>query len=162
LNEARSLLARALELERALADGRTDADQPAPTRDRRSWAAQRIKNSVARPLQDAVTHLDPEHFATAPIDLPRADEKGKSTEAPSITEQIWQLAKDATLLSAQAGLPTEVTEATAALQHLACQFAERPDGEADTIARFKELQSVLPSGIRAQVNGPYLERMRQR
>jgi CDGSH-type Zn-finger protein/truncated hemoglobin YjbI len=156
LNDVRSILARALELERTLADGRTACDQPAPSRDRRTWAVQRIKNSVTRPLQDAVTHLDREPVETAPVDLPRADETGDSTAAPSITEQFCQLASDATILSAQTGLPTEVTEATAALQDLACQFAMGPDGEVDTIARFKALQLGQPSGIRAQVNGPYL------
>ena len=103
-----------------------------------------------------MTHLDPERLATAPSDLTRAREEDGSTRMPSIAEQIWQLASDATNLSAQAGLPTEVMEATAALQDLACQVAEGPTGEAETIARLKALQTHLPVGIRAQVNGPYL------
>ena len=153
MNDLRSILARALELERALSV-RPDDDQPAAARDRQTWATQRLKSSVTRPLQDAVTRLDAEPAATAPTDPSHAD--GDSTAAPSITEQISQLAGDTTVLSARAGLPTEIMEATAALQDLACHFAEGPNGEAETIARFKALQSGLSSSIRAQVNGPYL------
>jgi CDGSH-type Zn-finger protein/truncated hemoglobin YjbI len=155
LNDVRSILARALELQRSLSV-RPDRDQPVAARDRQALAAQRLKNSVTRPLQNAVTRFDAEPAAAAATDPSRAHGEKASTAAPSISEQISQLASDATILSARAGLPTEVMEATAALQDLACHFAEGPDGEADTIARFKALQSALPTGIRAQVNGPYL------
>jgi CDGSH-type Zn-finger protein/truncated hemoglobin YjbI len=155
LNDLRSILACALELERALSV-RPDRDEPSAARDRQTWAAQRLTNSVTRPLQDAVMRLDAEPAATAATDPSHADGEQDSTAAPSITEQISQLASDTTILSARAGVPTEIMEATAALQDLACHFAEGPDGEADTIARFKALQSGLSSSIRAQVNGPYL------
>ena len=154
LNDLRSILARALDLERALSI-RPDLDQPAAARDRQTRAVQRLKNSVTRPLQDAVRRLDAEPAATAPADpLDTAREKD-SIVAPSITEQISQLASDTTILSTRAGLPTEVIEATAALQDIACLFAEGSSGEAEMIARFKALQSGLSSSIRAQVNGPY-------
>src|SRR5262249_60482984 len=92
LNDLRSILARALELERALSV-RPDRDQPAAARDRQTWAAQRLKSSVTRPLQDAVTRLDAAPAATAPTDPSHAD--GDSTAELSITEQISQLASDA-------------------------------------------------------------------
>src|SRR5215471_16598491 len=141
LNVLRSILARVLELERALSV-QPDGDQPPVARDRQTWAAQRLKNSATRPLQDAVTRLDGEPEATPPIDPSRPDGEKDSTGTPTIIEQISQLASDSTILSLRANLPTEVTEATAALQDLACHFAEGPDGEADTIARFKALQSA--------------------
>src|SRR5262249_25280980 len=64
-------------------------------------------------------------------------------------------AQEVTTFRAGGGLPTEVQEAAAALQDLACTLAseaERPQ----RIARLQQLQAALPASIQSQSNGPYL------
>ncbi len=73
-------------------------------------------------------------------------------------ERLWQLAKIATRLRLDPTIPTEVQEATAALQDLACQFApvDGPRGVAAKVAELKEMEVELACSIQASRNGPYL------
>ena len=73
-------------------------------------------------------------------------------------ERLWQLAVAATKLRLHPNLPTEIQEATAALQDLACQFAP-PDGPRGVAAKVAELQQMMAGlgcSIQASRNGPYL------
>ena len=56
------------------------------------------------------------------------------------------------------GPPTEIQEATAALQDLTCQFApaDGPHGVAARIAELKRLQAGLSCTIQSELHGPYL------
>ncbi len=82
----------------------------------------------------------------------------KNSERILLEERLWQMATAATTLCITPGLPTEIQEATAALQDLACQFApaDGPRGVAAKIATLKQMQAALSCGIQSSVNGPYL------
>ncbi|MBV9691943.1 MAG: CDGSH iron-sulfur domain-containing protein [Ktedonobacteraceae bacterium] len=73
-------------------------------------------------------------------------------------ERLWQLARIATKLRLNPTIPTELQEATAALQDLACQFApvDGPRGVAAEVAELKEMEVGLACSIQASRNGPYL------
>ncbi len=75
-----------------------------------------------------------------------------------LDEWLWQMATAATTLCITPGLPSEIQEATAALQDLACQFApaDGPRGVVAKIATLKQIQVALSGGIQSSVNGPYL------
>lgn len=64
----------------------------------------------------------------------------------------------ATALRVTPGLPTEIQEATVALQELACQFApaDGPHGVEARVATLKQMQAGLERTIQVTVNGPYL------
>jgi CDGSH-type Zn-finger protein/truncated hemoglobin YjbI len=67
------------------------------------------------------------------------------------------LAIDATKLRLMPGLGTEVQEATAALQDLACLFAPSEAGGAPSrLLELRKIQAALPCGIQSQADGPYL------
>jgi len=105
-------------------------------------AARRIADSVLRPLDDVLA-----------ADTP-PDEKVPTDETPT----LWVLAVRATRLRAATAAPHELIEATAALQDLACTFAD-DDGPDDADARLAELrclQAGLDPDIRPSHNGPYL------
>jgi CDGSH-type Zn-finger protein/truncated hemoglobin YjbI len=64
---------------------------------------------------------------------------------------------DATRIRLMPGLGTEVQEATAALQDLACLSASADaDGGASRLAELRKIQAGLPCGIQSQTDGPYL------
>jgi CDGSH-type Zn-finger protein/ferredoxin len=71
---------------------------------------------------------------------------------------LWQLAEAATTLRILLGLPTEIQEATAAIQDVAWQFATAPGAAGDPVraGAVREIQAHLQRGIQLQVNGPYL------
>ncbi|MDQ2902406.1 MAG: CDGSH iron-sulfur domain-containing protein [Chloroflexota bacterium] len=73
-------------------------------------------------------------------------------------ERLWHLATVATKLRLYASIPTELQEATAALQDLACQFApaDGPHGVAAKVAELKAMEAGLGCSIQASLNGPYL------
>jgi CDGSH-type Zn-finger protein/truncated hemoglobin YjbI len=66
-------------------------------------------------------------------------------------DPVWRLALDATRLRVQPRAPSELLEATAALQDLALA-----SGSDARLAELRELQAELPRSIRSQHNGPYL------
>jgi CDGSH-type Zn-finger protein/truncated hemoglobin YjbI len=90
-------------------------------------AADRIRRSVIRPLEEV------------------ADEPAADTDA-----DLWELTQDATRLRTAPGAPTQLQEATAALQDLAL---DEDPGRLDAL---RELQAGLPCAIQSQRNGPYL------
>src|SRR5579864_3635155 len=73
-------------------------------------------------------------------------------------ERLWQLAVVATKLRLNPSMPTEIQEAAAALQDLACQFAplDGPRSVAAKVAELKAMEANLGCGIQASRNGPYL------
>lgn len=128
-DEAARALALLARRARALADGLGDSD-----------VARRLRRSVIRPLEQ----------------LPPGDADGTDVP-PNGPGDLWELAREATRLRLAPGLPTEVQEATAALQDLA--LSQEPADSAEHAARLaelRELQSGLNGGIRLQHNGPYL------
>ncbi len=163
------LAARVEELERELLCS--------PVRDSQgdfsSWAAQRLSRSVLRPLRDALRRLgagreDPDANPDANPDASAGLSATREGVAPSIAgldpvaspldQRLWQLAEAATTLRIVPGLPTEIQEATAAMQDVAWRFATAADvaGDPARTGAVREIQAHLPPGIQLQVNGPYL------
>jgi CDGSH-type Zn-finger protein/truncated hemoglobin YjbI len=150
-----SLLWQASQLERALALAHTDGKDAESQRLER--AARRLKVSVVRPLREALALLSSDSGSSngPPAESSPPDEDDASTP---LGRRLRQMAKAATVVRAAYRLPTQVQEATAALQDLACQFAAEK-GEDDAlsiVAELKELQTRLPREIQVQTNGPYL------
>ena len=111
----------------------------AALRERRAAAADRLADSVLRPLDAA-------------LGTPAPDAVG--ADAPT----FWELARRATVLRSQADPAPELLEATAALQDLACGFAGSdglPSAD-EALATLRELQASLAPEILAAANGPYL------
>jgi CDGSH-type Zn-finger protein/truncated hemoglobin YjbI len=110
-------------------------------RERLNAAAERLANSVLRPLDDLL-----------------GTESQASETCPPEPPTLGDLATRATALRAMPGAPPELVEATAALQDLACGFAaEDGSGTAEaTLAELRELQAELASEIQPAPNGPYL------
>jgi CDGSH-type Zn-finger protein/truncated hemoglobin YjbI len=144
--ELASLLARALALEARLRGPTTgppggEGDGQAPL------AARRLQRSVVRPLVEALDTGDLGEPAGRGADL---------TDQPN-DERLWQLARDATRLRAAHEFPTQLQEATAALQALACGATSGEDpAVAAKVAELRELQGSLQPQIQSQTNGPYL------
>jgi CDGSH-type Zn-finger protein/truncated hemoglobin YjbI/ferredoxin len=139
----------------------TDADL-----ERLARASLRLMTTVIRPLGDALTQMPvdstalPGRCAGAPFgDDGHIPELVHQTAVWALLdERLWQLALVATKLRVNPGLPTEILEATAALQDLTCQFApaDGPRGVAARIAELKQLQAGLDCTIQSALNGPYL------
>ncbi|WP_433248848.1 CDGSH iron-sulfur domain-containing protein [Streptosporangium sp. CA-135522] len=102
-----------------------------------------LAETVIRPLTAAVAEA-------------LAEPEPEIIETGSPADRLWELAKDATRLRVQPGAPEGLIEATAALQHLACLFAEDADSLAARIAELAEIQSGLETRIDVAVDGPYL------
>jgi CDGSH-type Zn-finger protein len=143
-------------------------------------AAERIRNSVIRPLGEALAHMHGEAVAgpdgeavTRQDDAPagtRQDDAPAGTrqdDVPAGTrqdagaeygERLWRLARDVTRLRMRPGMPVQLQEAASALQDLCCLHP--PDGDpgrvAACLAGFREIQAGLPPMISASINGPYL------
>ena len=127
LDTLAALLQRARELQEAGTDQRI---------------VERLARSVVRPLDVALRRLAHDTAATA---------RGALHAPPG--DPLWQLALDATRVRLRPGLPTELQEATAALQDLACGLDA--DGES-RLAELRQLQASLPAAIQSQHDGPYL------
>jgi len=129
-------------------------------------AARRLTGTVIRPLGETLARM-PADSASQP-GVCAGPPYGDGGDLPALThhaaawtllgERLWRLATAATTLRLDPGLPTELQEATAALQDLACQFApaDGPRGVAAKVAALTEMQAGLDRGIQAAVNGPYL------
>ena len=108
--------------------------------------AARVVNSVLRPLAVALGQGE----GGTPV--------AEAETAPaSPAEAAWDAARFATGLRAQLAdaAPPGLLEATAALQHLACQLT--PAGQrASRIGELAGIQAALPAGIMVAENGPYL------
>jgi CDGSH-type Zn-finger protein/truncated hemoglobin YjbI len=108
--------------------------------------AARVVNSVLRPLAVA---LGPDEGG-----IPVAEAE-PVPDSPA--EVAWDAARFVTRLRARLAdtAPPGLLEATAALQHLACQLA--PAGQrASRIAELAGIQAGLPAWIMVAENGPYL------
>lgn len=131
-----------------------------------SRATLRLMTSVLRPLGDALCKM--------PIDTEGAPGRtagpgfGYNRDVHLLShkasawiffgERLFELARSSTKLWQADGVPTEVQEAAATLQDLACGFAPatgRDDG-AGRVAALAELQAGRSPGIMASRNGPYL------
>jgi CDGSH-type Zn-finger protein/truncated hemoglobin YjbI/ferredoxin len=123
-----------------------------------TFAADRLRRSVIRPLDDALTasHSGDE----APPDNSGLDAPTEGSEASraACSERLMGLARTATELRASPGAPPLLLEATAALQDLARRLALE-EGEDSAAARVRELveiqADVLPV-IQSEPDGPYL------
>src|SRR5262245_30610118 len=144
-----SLLLRARNLQAALV---ARANRSAPEAARVSGVAKRLETSVIRPLRDV--------FAESSMDVDPTSTRAGSDSAweSDLGEDLWQLARQATVLRTQAGVPAEVQEITAALQDLACQFApaEGANSASARLAELTEIMATLAPGIHIQANGPYV------
>jgi hypothetical protein len=100
-------------------------------------ASDRLTNSVIRPLEAVLPHNQGDSTAASPHADPLATLRG----APLV-----DLAQDLTRLRLRSGVPSELLEATAALQDLACGLATE-DESAHRLARFREIQAALPASI---------------
>lgn len=141
-HELEAVLNDARHLRQTLA-AQSDPDDGA---DLRQLAIGRLDASVIRPL-DAV--LSP----NVARDLPTSASAG---EMSNVDGSLWSLAKRATRLRLRPDSPTQLHEATAALQDLACAAV---DGQAAMDARLQQLRDIqapLPCGIQASTDGPYL------
>ncbi|GHP00569.1 hypothetical protein KSF_106160 [Reticulibacter mediterranei] len=125
-----------------------------------------LMTTVIRPLGDALTQMPvdstslPGRCAGAPFgdegDIPELAHR--TAVWAFLDERLWQLALTATTLRVTPGLPTEIQEATAALQDLTCQFApaDGPHGVEARIAELSQVQAGLEGSIQSSLNGPYL------
>ncbi|MFI1577282.1 CDGSH iron-sulfur domain-containing protein [Embleya sp. NPDC020630] len=134
----RALLTRAHTLDHALTRRMTDADAGEPLRD-----------TVIRPLAEALVEVGGSAVEPEPIDPTAADADPAGL--------VRALAADVTRLRAEVDPepPLGVQEAAAALQHLAWLFADEAD-RAALVEEFAALQAGLPTRILVAPNGPYL------
>ncbi|MFZ0091397.1 MAG: CDGSH iron-sulfur domain-containing protein [Solirubrobacteraceae bacterium] len=123
-----------------------------------TFAADRLRRSVIRPLEDALTASRLGDEAHRDTDGRDAAPDGAEASRAACSEQLMGLARGATELRASAGAPPLLLEATAALQYLARRFALE-DGGDSAAARVRELAQiqadVLPV-IQSDPDGPYL------
>ena len=155
--ELAALLSRATELEAALSAAVAAQQDGVGDGTALSYAAQRLQRSVIRPLDEALARSASDEQG-APKPPAREGRRSDADSAALLAgEPLWRLALDATRLRLRPGLPTEVQEATAALQELACQFAPpEADGLAGRLTELKGIQAELPCQIQSQADGPYL------
>ncbi len=162
--ELASLLQGADQLEAALLAAAPDGEkQSVDEQDTLNAVAQRLKRSVIRPLSEALQRMPGEpNGHSARSRRPNAG-TGDSTAAADVDRSrlgapLWGLTLAATRLRLSPGVPSQVQEATAALQDLACQVSDDRD-EGVVAARLVELRALeaqLPYQIQSQTNGPYL------
>ena len=115
---------------------------------------QRLRRSVIRPLDQALTQLAGSEAgaATDPHPVPPSDADTDSSPA----DRALALARRATRLRVEhdVGLPLEVVEAVGGLQDLVVTLA--PNDAASRRATLADLQASLPSTIHTEADGPYL------
>jgi CDGSH-type Zn-finger protein len=131
-----------------------------------SRATLRLMTTVIRPLAEALTKLPVDRYTlpgrTAGPGFGYNRDIHLLPHKPSawvfFGERLWQLAVAATKLRLIPNTPSEIQEAAAALQDLACQFAtpDGPRGVAAKVAELKQMQAGLGCSIQASLNGPYL------
>jgi CDGSH-type Zn-finger protein/truncated hemoglobin YjbI len=117
--------------------------------DRARLTCARLKDSVVRPLGLVEVSEDP---ATTDDDRPGYGQE----RAGGPAEEVWQLARLATIERVRSPGIAELTEAVAALQDLAIALIEDASQAAAPVAELKALQAELPCRIQCQANGPYL------
>jgi len=115
-------------------------------------AADRLMNSVLEPLARALRSTSTD---AAPHVAP---ETRLVNGSAAVDEQIWALAIAATQLRADQREPSELLEATAALQDLAVMLtAPQRGGDRDgRLAELRTIQAELPAEVQSAPDGPYL------
>lgn len=105
----------------------------------------RLRTSVIRPLSRVASEGPEPPAAGSPAPAELAD-------------RLWELAKAATRIRAGHDVPTEVIEATAALQDLAGRLTPGVDAVVANarLGELRELQVGVASGLQVAENGPYL------
>jgi len=156
------LAAGTWELTQVLLSRLARAERAAPGSAELAAVTDRMIHSVLRPLSEvlALPEARPEALAEP---LPDAGGNGGPrphtplAETP-VDETMWHLAVLATSLRPPAGGPSEMIEAIAGLQDLACRLApeQGPLTRADRIRELRRLQSGLPSTVEPVPDGPYL------
>ncbi len=157
------LLRRTRELEATLLASTT----PGLPEERRPQdvAAHRLKRSVIRPLTEALKRMPGEGDGRDPTrghahgHTDAHVPAGGQADLSSTSESLWRLAADVTRLRLSPGLPTEVQEASAGLQDLACELAHslgEDDGQEARLTELREIQAPLPCAVQSQTDGPYL------
>jgi CDGSH-type Zn-finger protein/truncated hemoglobin YjbI len=117
----------------------------------------RLQRSVIRPLGDALAIAASSHSATSRghrASRPESAHESDREASRSPAERAWELAKLATRLRCQPGVPSQLVEATAALHELTSTLA--PTEAEERIAELKAIQEGLGASIQPQANGPYL------
>jgi CDGSH-type Zn-finger protein len=114
-------------------------------------AAGRLSASVIRPLAEAQARAygQPE-TEPCPEAHPVAEPDGHEGEA------LWRLTLELTRLRVAHGAPTEIQEATAAMQDLALGFTSEDASVQERLSELESIQARLPSRIQSQGGGPYL------
>jgi CDGSH-type Zn-finger protein/truncated hemoglobin YjbI len=116
-----------------------------------------LANSVIRPLDAAITAAD--GAGTSASASSSVEPELKATDGiDTVAEQLWALARTATTLRLEPDVSSDVVEATAALQDIACRVSAAidPAKAASSLAELAALQAALPPHIQASLNGPYL------
>jgi CDGSH-type Zn-finger protein/truncated hemoglobin YjbI len=119
-----------------------------------------LENSVLRPLAEVLGRdvrpsaaaIEPTPSAAGPTGAATVD------DSADVTKDLWALARLATSLRVKPGAPTQLLEATAGLQDLACRASALTDPTV-VAAGFEELaqlQAGLQPQVQASLNGPYL------
>jgi CDGSH-type Zn-finger protein/truncated hemoglobin YjbI len=156
------LRARVHEFEATIGAARPDGDQTSDERARLEFVLARLRRSVLRPLDDALTGVRIEHTQHSE---PPADGAGSTPEVradvdPAVAsqgDQLMLLAGAATRLRVTDRAPAQLLEATAALQDLALRFAEWEGRDAAArLAELARLQTTVACGIQSEPDGPYL------
>jgi CDGSH-type Zn-finger protein len=150
-----ALRSRARELEAALSAAAATEQDSSGNDGQLGRAALRVRRSVIRPLDEALANEPDDSSAHSETVGPARQRPLDAVPETGFDALAWELAHSATRLRLTHGLPTRVQEATAALQDLACQFAQPADQDA-RLAELKNIQAQLPCAIQSQPNGPYL------
>ena len=118
--------------------------------DRARSSRGRLKDSVVRPLGTLVEVSEDQ--ASTDDDRPGRGQERAGRPA----EEIWELARLATIERVRSPEIAELAEAVAALQDLAITLTDDDSEAAARVAELNALQAELPCRIQCQANGPYL------
>ena len=117
-----------------------------------------LENAVLRPLAEVIGEpargLDAAALA-AGVEPTVPDMVDRAAD---LTKALWVLARLATSIRVKPGAPTQLLEATAALQDLACRASALTDAAevGPGLADLAQMQVGLRPQILASLNGPYL------
>jgi len=155
--ELAALRSKARELEAALSAGAATEQDSSGNDGQLSGAALRVRRCVIRPLDEALAKGPDDDPAHSEAVGGAAKRPSDAVSAADFDALAWELARGATRLRLTGGLPTQVQEATAALQDLALRFVFNQPAYYDArLTELKEIQAQLPCAIQSQPNGPYL------
>ena len=146
--ELRPLLEAAENIAAGLQQGGDDHSQ---------WISTRLRNSVVRPLAQALLQSGasaPASEASATTTASVQDQSEQRSHG-ELGGRLWHLARAATALRVRWANLVEVTEAAAALQDLAIELADGPLADS-RLKELEALQAELDPHLQMVPNGPYL------